>query len=68
MPDATDHPYRCETCGTALARAEYVAVGPTTPAARHLGIADRSRDHLVACEDCFETATDELTNTDTTQQ
>lgn len=48
--------YNCENCGVGLTREEYVAVGPTTPAAREMGIADPSRDHLVACDDCFETA------------
>lgn len=52
--------YHCEACGTEQTREEYVAVGPTTPAAKELGIADSSRDHLVVCDDCFENAADRL--------
>lgn len=54
--------YHCESCGAGQSRDEYVAVGPTTPAARHLGIEDASRDHLVVCDDCFERASKEIAN------
>lgn len=64
MPD-TDEPtpdttYHCESCGKSLSRDEYVAVGPITPAAKQLGIEDPGRDHLVACNDCFERACAEI--------
>lgn len=52
--------YNCEHCDERLTRNEYVAVGPTTPAARQLGLVDRSRDHLVVCDDCFETAVEAI--------
>lgn len=52
--------YHCEACGDPLTREEYVAVGPSTPAARHLNIDDNTRDHLVVCDDCFEGAAEEI--------
>jgi hypothetical protein len=52
--------YRCEACGDTVEREEYVAVGPTTPAAKHLGIDDPDRDHLVVCDPCFERAAEEI--------
>lgn len=56
--------YRCEACGDEVDRDEYAAVGPSTPAAKHLGIDDPSRDHLVVCDDCFERASEEIGNGD----
>lgn len=64
--------YHCEVCGAKLSFLEYVAVGPGTPAAKHLGLEDKStdsnrnrirsgsddegRDHFIVCQGCFEQA------------
>jgi hypothetical protein len=56
--------YHCEVCGNEQTRDEYVAVGPTTPAAHQLGIVDRNRDHLIVCDDCFERASRDIADTE----
>lgn len=51
----------CESCEKDQTRDEYVAVGPSTPAARHLNLTEPTkRDHHVVCEDCFGTVTEEI--------
>lgn len=53
---------RCESCGVAVAREDYVAVGPSTPAARQLDlkVPDPDRGHFVVCDPCFEDAADAI--------
>ena len=60
MGDDNEPTYGCEACGAWLSRDEYVALGPTTPAAKHLDIADPQRRHLVVCNECFEEAAQEI--------
>jgi len=68
--------YHCKVCGAKLSFHEYVAVGPGTPAAKHLGLEDKAtdsnrvgnqtsdddegRDHFIVCEECFERATADI--------
>jgi hypothetical protein len=54
--------YHCEVCGAQQTHDEYVAVGPSTPAARHLELedSDGDRDHFVVCDSCFEKAAAEI--------
>jgi len=59
----TQKPHECENCGVGQTAEEYVAVGPSTPAARQLELGEPSQDdHHVVCDGCFETATDEIEN------
>jgi hypothetical protein len=54
--------YLCEVCGVELTRNEYVPVGTSTPAARHLGLEDSAgdRNYFIVCEDCFGQAAAEI--------
>lgn len=54
--------YHCEVCGRELTFREYVAVGPSTPAAKHLGLDDggTDRDHFIVCEECYDQAAAEI--------
>jgi len=55
----------CENCGDEQSPEEYVAVGPSTPAARELDLGEPTQDgHHVVCEDCFEGATDSIQSRD----
>lgn len=57
----TEKPHTCEQCGTGQTIEEYVAVGPSTPAARQLDLGEPTQDtHHVVCDECFETATDQI--------
>jgi hypothetical protein len=57
----TEKAHECENCGVGQTAEEYVAVGPSTPAARQLDLGEPTQDdHHVVCEDCFEEATDEI--------
>lgn len=57
----TEKPLECEHCGAGQTHEEYVAVGPSTPAARQLDLDEPTQDdHHVVCDDCFETATGEI--------
>lgn len=54
--------YHCEVCGAQQTHDEYVPVGPSTPAAHHLGLedSDSDRDHFVVCDPCFGEAAAEI--------
>lgn len=53
--------YDCENCGQKQTPEEYVAVEPSTPAARQLELGEPTQDdHHVVCEGCFENATDSI--------
>lgn len=57
--------YDCENCSQEQSPEEYVAVGPSTPAARQLELGEPTQDdHHVVCEDCFEDATDSIQSRD----
>lgn len=60
--DPTSVVWHCEKCGTELAWNEFVAVGPSTPAAHELGLFDPKggRDYHVTCDPCFTEASEQI--------